>query len=224
VLLDTENRQEMSIVSAHHRSIAMNQSLLVIEQLRLRTQSLHQQLEQTPIAQDLMSPMLTLERYTQILTAWRAAWALLEIAVWTTPYALQTPHLLPLKRCANADADLHYLALREATPTPQWRSDQTIEQPQTLAEFVGVCYVLRGAALGGKVIARHLATTLGLSATSGAAFFATADEATTWRQWMQQAESLLHTEQDIEQAVGGAAATFKFLLDKFNLVSDYVPA
>lgn len=196
----------------------MTAPMAFAEQLRLRTYSQHQQLEQTRIARSLMSTTLTLATYADILGTWGAAWKQLETVLKTTCYRLQVPNLVPAERGTKADIDLHYLTAHHAVVRHQLKKidHQAMASPQTLASFVGICYVLRGASLGGKVIARHLATTLGLTSSHGAAFFSPGEEGATWREWMQQADTLLHEQLDIDQATDAATGTFTFLIDKFS--------
>ena len=198
--------------------------------LRAQTQVLHQALEATPIAQALMAPDLTLPRYANILAVWAAGWQILEPALFAAPFASTVPHLLPFPRSRCAQADLHYLdslavfdRSRRAVPadpdagagaaaTATWAGI-----PPSLSGFIGVCYVLRGASLGGKVIARHLDRTLGLDATHGAAFFnAESGEGLSWVQWMDRAQQALLKENEIDAACHAAAATFSLLLGLFS--------
>ena len=83
---------------------------------------------------------------------------------------------------------------------------------------------MRGASLGGKVIAKHLATHLGLHASKGATFFAADEQATTWTQWMQHAGTLVNRAEEIDQAVVAASTTFEFLLQRFSSHSQHSSA
>lgn len=192
------------------------------EQLRLRTKELHLQLEQTAVARHLMSTTLTVAAYVDILQVWGTAWNELETALWTTHFALQVPNLLPARRSAKANIDLRYLAAQHAIVASRRveKNDRAVAPPLTLASFVGVCYVLRGASLGGKVIARHLALTLGLTASHGAAFFAAGEEGGTWREWLQHADALIQNQHDIDQAVNSATTTFTFLRQQFSYAAE----
>ena len=92
-----------------------------------------------------------------------------------------------------------------------------------LSSFIGVCYVLRGASLGGKVIARHLDDTLRLDAAHGAAFFnAESGDGLGWVQWMRSADQVLLAENDLDAACLSAGATFALLLKLFSEPQDSV--
>jgi heme oxygenase len=187
-----------------------------IQSLRLHTQSLHAGLENTAIARDLLSPSLTLPRYANILTAWADAWTILEQTLQHAEYARAAPHLLPVARVDHAIADLRVLGHTPA-PTRMLATQRMTLAPSSLSAFLGICYVARGAALGGKVIAKHLATTLGIGPANGAAFFGGEDrEMLTWVQWMRGADALLLSCDDIDAAKQAAAGTFQLLTAIFS--------
>lgn len=171
----------------------MTAPMAFAEQMRLRTHAQHQQMEQTSVARSLMSKTLTLAACADILLTWRNARSHLAKAIWTTRSAQQVPNLLPAKRGTKADIDLRSLTAQHAIHPRLLKEsvDRDLASPQTLASYAGVCYVLQGALLGGKVIARHLAMTLGLTALHGAAFFSAGEEDATWREWIQQADTLV---------------------------------
>lgn len=77
------------------------------------------------------------------------------------------------------------------------------------AAAVGSLYVLEGATLGGRIIARHLHRTLGLDAASGAAFFCgrSDDTGALWRAFGRFAERTV-SPAEADAAVAAAAATF----------------
>lgn len=196
----------------------MNEAVSATHHLRLFTHDLHKQLEQTAIAQDLMSPQITFGRYVEILRTWGSAWALFESAMRDCRYASQIPLLLPTERSTRAEADLRYLAGHHtAAPSRLDQCHFQFPSPKSLSALVGVCYVTRGASLGAKVIARHLTSTLDLKEFSGAGFFSQNNEAVGWSQWMHHADALLDNEKKIEQAALAAASTFTFLLHVFRL-------
>ena len=195
-----------------------------VQLLRAHTQALHQALEATPAARALLSPHLKLAGYADILGVWAAAWLMLEPAVFATPVATDLPELLPFPRARLAQADLQYLgcdgAARSGSAGP--RPFDTLDGvwTGTLASrsgFIGTCYVLRGASLGGRVIARHLELTLGLDAAHGAAFFnAESGDGLSWVQWMRRADQVLMAEDAIDDACRAAADTFALLLELFG--------
>ncbi len=194
--------------------------------LRAHTQALHQSLEATAVARALLAPDLTVAGYAAILGVWAAGWQILEPALFATPFARTVPQLLPIPRAHLTFTDLHYLdAMLVADPaTRSARADRCgtaagvwAGTPTTLSGFIGACYVLRGASLGGKVISRHLERTLGLDAAHGAAFFnAESGDGLGWMQWMRCADEVLLTENDVDAACRAAADTFGLLVQMFS--------
>lgn len=197
-----------------------------LQTLRAHTQALHLTLEATPVAQALLSPTLTRTRYADILRMWAAGWHVLEPELFTHRFAQLVPQLLPFARAQRAQADLAYLDMLNArdgaarsgradlcsTAAGAWAGT-----PASLSGFIGVCYVLRGASLGGKVIARHLERTLGLDADHGAGFFnAESGDGLSWVQWMRSADDVLLAENAIDDACRAAVDTFALLLNLFG--------
>ena len=78
---------------------------------------------------------------------------------------------------------------------------------------LGCLYVLDGAALGGKVIARQVRKSLRDRVSDRAAFFTSggADVAATWRHLMGVIEARTGHPDDRREAVRGAEATFECL-------------
>ena len=136
--------------------------------LRDETSELHQALEQRLA---LLDPHLELPRYEAVLHAMYGYYAALEPRlVQLSARALEPPFPL-LERTPRIERDLVNLG---------WRPDQVqrIEPCDVLPTLVqvehlaGCLYVIEGAALGGRVIARALYQRFGLSSEGGCAFFA----------------------------------------------------
>jgi heme oxygenase len=112
----------------------------------------------------------------------------------------KTPWLLRDLSClASTTADL------PACPAVDWIHDA--------AAAMGTFYVLEGSTLGGQVIARHVATHLGLTPDHGLAFFSSYGESVGPR-WKETREALLRfAEQSGEEdaMVDAAKKTFMAL-------------
>jgi heme oxygenase len=193
----------------------------VTQILRERTKMRHITMEQTPLARDLMSLQLTLPRYVQILSTWVGAWVALENCIESSPFAPQVTSLLPSKRAHLGLQDLQDWRAQghEVTSAAGVCIEDAFSQilPTTKAGLLGVCYVARGASLGGQVIARHLTTILPVDAGRGIAFFAPDEAPTlTWSQWSHALGAQLDTTEKVEQAVGWADATFVALQKVFS--------
>lgn len=184
----------------------------VTQVLRERTQARHLALEQTRIAGDLMSPQLTLARYVEILSTWVGAWTALEDCIWTSAFASEVSALLPSRRSNLGQEDLRHWQTRgyamACADVPIGEAFNHIRTTDK-ASLLGVCYVVRGASLGGQVIARHLTKTLRLSEELGMTFFKPLDVQTpTWPAWSRALEEQITTPAALERAVVLAEATF----------------
>jgi heme oxygenase len=187
--------------------------------LRERTQVRHLALEQASLAQDLMSPHLTVPRYVDILGVWSSAWAALEQRLWESPLAFEVSNLLPPRRAHLAQGDLLFWQQQGYSVTMPTASANSLIgalRPAEIPGLLGVCYVARGASLGSKVISGHLHKVLPLSDHRGVSFFAhEADKSLTWPQWSQCFGAYLAEPAALAQAVVWADATFAALQDAF---------
>jgi heme oxygenase len=193
-----------------------------VEDLRHATHDLHQALEETQIAQDLLSPQLTLNRYAQILGHWARSWGALEASLDDALFAQSVGHLLCTPRAMLAQDDLRCLGYAATAPLPSFATTDSlrVDVPGNRSALLGRCYVMRGAALGGQVIARRVSASLGLQQNKGVYFFAHAqNESLGWPQWCKELESWLREPQERALAVQEARHTFAFLLQTFRAAS-----
>lgn len=159
------------------------------QRLRHGTADLHGRIEQNSRFGRLMSPELTLAEYRGLVERLYGhhgpAEAALAGAAPLLPVALDLPRRL--RRATLLAGDLRALGLSvhaiAALPCclPGTYAIATAEAAW------GTLYVLEGSALGGQVIARHLAARLGLGSTTGAAGMVPHGEETgmLWRQFRQ---------------------------------------
>lgn len=87
-----------------------------------------------------------------------------------------------------------------------------------VGQLFGVLYTIEGSTLGGKVIAAHLATNCGLSASNGARFFAGYGDAVDacWRDFTSSLESHLVDATARSQACDAARQTFTAMEQVLN--------
>ena len=87
---------------------------------------------------------------------------------------------------------------------------------ESRAAALGAMYVTEGSTLGGQTISKKVAE-LGIFADSGASFFTGhgAETVTYWRKYCGELETLLSTEEEIEEAVVEATRTFQKVYDWF---------
>lgn len=197
-----------------------------ISQLRAHTHDLHAELERTAIARDLLSRQLTRERYADILCVWHRAWVPLETAIWSSHWSHGVRQLLPVRRGAKAQRDLHALGLKgSANSTVGTDATLAKDWVDSEAALLGLCYVVRGSSLGGQVIARHLESTLGLNAAHGSSFFTPdTDEALSWPRWCRHIDDLLLDGAAKDRACATARAAFSHLLQTFTASVTCEPA
>lgn len=88
------------------------------------------------------------------------------------------------------------------------------------AAAIGAVYVLEGARLGGKVLARQAEARLGLSAESGAAYLNGdgRDSGRRWRRFLAALEERIVASEDIVRAVAAARETFRLVILQYEKV------
>ena len=141
-----------------------NQRMDILAYLRTHTADLHTQIEQRL---PFFSPAFDLEQYKRIVSSFYG-------------------YLMPLERRMSASADLRSpvdLSSRRKTPALQddlnslgvdssrVRLCSVLPDLSNESRLIGCLYVIEGSTLGGQIISRRLAETLGLRRESGAAYF-----------------------------------------------------
>jgi len=155
--------------------------------LREETRLQHDRIEANPRFKRLMAPDLSREEYRALVARLYGFHLVAEAAVAGAARMLPPELSLGrrLRRTSLLAADLAALGLSEAAvavlPLCTMRPCRRAE------EAWGVLYLLEGSSLGGQVIARHLAVTLGLTATTGASGMAPygAETGELWRAFKQ---------------------------------------
>ncbi len=166
------------------------QAALLGARLRHGTRDLHDAIEANPRFARLMAPDLSRDEYASLLARMLGhhapAEAALAQAAPLLPAALDLP--ARLRRGAALAADLRALGLKPARIAALPRCGAY--RLDSAEAAWGTLYVLEGSALGGQVIARHLAATLGLDAANGAAGIVPhgAETGRLWREFKQLLE------------------------------------
>ena len=187
---------------------------LILEQLREQTRSAHLALEAQPLLKRLMSSRLTETDYGQLLQSMLAFYQSLELELVPATKALLGRH---------PDPDYHYLPrtplLVNDCRVLGLASPGLIHLPLDFrlngsgANLLGVLYVIEGSTQGGRLIARHLADTLGISEKSGASFFSIHRWDNSWttfrRWWTRELEGTY--QDDVQSIIDGANMTFSSL-------------
>jgi len=139
-----------------------------LAELRLSTRAEHDRIEQVL---RLAEPM-TLERYGAIVCGFDAF-----LGVWEPRIHAALPQRLQgwfrsRRRGGFASADVEWLrSVAGIAPVAMSATMASALPLVELADVLGSLYVIEGSALGGRVIAPHLKTTLGLEPGRGASYF-----------------------------------------------------
>ncbi|MEO1575994.1 MAG: biliverdin-producing heme oxygenase [Pseudomonadota bacterium] len=134
-----------------HSSVDETNSSAAIDALRRRTRNIHQRLHDHPLLAPLTRPTLTRAQYVLALRALQRFHESVEAALTPTPRSLVFSPAI-VEDLVELGAGLN--------PLPACRP---FDEPVDRDEHLGIQYVLEGSALGGRVIARHVADTLGWS-------------------------------------------------------------
>lgn len=127
--------------------------LTLSEWLKRETRADHHRVDQHPTLKPLLRRELTVAEYATALSALYVPIASLEQALSSGLPAHDMDYRL-IQREALLKADIHQLGMRAGVVplTPP---------PVSVADAVGMLYVLEGSRLGGKMIARHVESVLG---------------------------------------------------------------
>jgi heme oxygenase len=166
-----------------------------------------------------MSSDLNLLTYLKVLKVWVEAWSNLEEAILQSAFAEELQWMLPGSRSKLGITELNTLAVKYGFSAIQ--SDFVIKGSfqitPSVGALVGTCYVMRGAELGGKIIGKHLHSTLALPDIVFTSFY-TADnvEQKQWGAWQKKCNEFLNSQCLIFDAVSGAKDTYAFLINSFT--------
>lgn len=139
------------------------------------------------------------------------------LSVTETVYRATAP-LLPPDMRENLAVDMRRLRqdLAELDVRP-FDDDADLELHES-AGAIGAMYVLEGARLGGRLLARRVEAELGLTAGRGAAYLNGdgADTGRRWRRFLIELEERLVSPEDLERALLGARATFSLVIRRYE--------
>ena len=176
------------------------------ERLKRETAALHGRLE----AQlGLLEPGLSMRRYRELLETFYGFYGPVETSLVRIA-AMSPPRGFCLRiRSQLLEDDLQALGLtrRQLAELPRCISLPPLSNEEQLA---GCLYVLEGASLGGRVIARALDRDLGIAKEGGASFFVGDAEATSarWRKVVAWLDGLDQGALCSDAVVAAAQATF----------------
>lgn len=187
-----------------------------LQRLKTDTATHHVRLEAQPLLQALMAPGVTVAQYGGYLARMKKIADAYEESVLPVLRSSQ-PAFAPKRASSLAIAkDLQALAPPNGRPSslPDFVLPQTVSLPFAW----GFAYVMEGAKLGGKVIARHIQKALGFTESHGAAYLtgAGADTVPEWKAFLQALSSYAATARCEEETVNGAVSGFASIHDYFE--------
>lgn len=185
----------------------------VLDFLKYSTRQQHTDLETLyPLAR-IFSPEYTIEEYTRLLGLFLSVFSPLE-ALLQQKKLLRYNGYYYRPRQQDIEMDLSRLGVSASCKyinvSPILVSSK--------ASAIGCLYVLEGSKLGGRVIARQLETTLGLSKDHGLAFFygPQDNEPEGWKCFGKTAELICNTQESTADALAAANLTFKMLINEIS--------
>lgn len=184
----------------------MNDTYPALSELRRATRALHEQLESAlPVAKPDAG-------YTEFLHYLQDMWGWLsrfEERLWCAPWPMQVQAEMRHGKLAWIEGDLRAAGMSDtaiaALPLPDY--DPALDTP---ARRFGVAYVIEGAQLGTRVLARTLAPALAGWAPRWLQGYGE-DQAGYWRSFMQATEHALSTPDERREAAAAAAEAFHSL-------------
>jgi heme oxygenase (biliverdin-IX-beta and delta-forming) len=163
------------------------ESAIFLQQLRSKTASSHQLIEQNSMSQSLMSQDVTTDQYADYLKGMYGFVYGFEKMVFPL---LKHHELLQIEDRRKAHFILDDLALMNHTAAYPYVSDELFKiHYQTAAAALGGMYVLEGSTLGGQIISKHLSKVLGDSVV-GKTTYLTAYAGQTGSKWKIFLQSL----------------------------------
>ena len=174
--------------------------------LRRETAADHQRIESSL---DLLKPTLSLGEYRCVLRKFYGFYKPLEQRLQNAAPAAEVGFAIP-SRSPLLARDLAALGEPERNIAAAPCCEH-LPAVASVAQVAGCVYVTEGATLGGRLIARALARSLGLSRDNGARFFVGADAATgaAWKRTLSWLEDVVRAGADPDAVVTSARETFR---------------
>lgn len=193
-----------------------------LNDLREQTQPIHKALEAIPLSMALLSDTLSLSQYTHYLQAMYPVIRDVEQQVFPIVKSL-LPDLPQRMKQHLLEQDLKGLN----TEIPTGASPLQDDLPTlTIAQAMGLMYVIEGSTLGGRVILKSLDKNLGLSAENNAAYFSGYGAGTglLWKAFLEHLTNYAVNENKQQEVIAGAemgfAAIYEMMKEKSIAVNE----
>jgi heme oxygenase (biliverdin-IX-beta and delta-forming) len=182
---------------------------LFIRNLRQETGKNHQKLEENPLSKSILEPSVSLSDYQKYLSAMYGVTVACEQQVFPALTQL-LPDLADRHKADLVVADLKATGFSEADiqKIPVYHFIFS-----SVAEAMGIMYVLEGSTLGGRVLYKHVNQALGLTPETGAAYFWGYGQQTgaLWKSFMSALSDFAVGHNEREAIIESAKKTFSLI-------------
>ncbi|MGV8842914.1 MAG: biliverdin-producing heme oxygenase [Pseudomonas sp.] len=187
--------------------------------LQKSTHNAHVRLNHQPLLAGITRPGYPLATYRRVLAAYFYFYQSIEASI--DDFLRREPHAFDYAQRRKLPwlvADWHALSMRPDDPALGYAQPLEAVEILSAAHLAGVLYTIEGSTLGGQVISRQIAASLGLTVDAGARFFNGYGQQTAAR-WSALGVFLEHSAADAltrAQAATAALATFALLENVLN--------
>lgn len=182
---------------------------LFFKRLRHETAESHQQLEDNPLSQSILNPSVSVQDYQTYLAALFGVTIACEDQIF--PNISHIVNDLPERYKSRLIIDdLLATGLSEVAvdtlPVCQFEFS-------SVAEALGIMYVLEGSTLGGKIIYKHIHEALGLTPENGASYFWGYGTQTghLWKSFISSLTQFVDEEGKRDDVIASAKKTFTII-------------
>lgn len=182
---------------------------LFFKRLRQETAESHQKLEDNPLSKAILDPFVSVEDYQHYLAALFGVTIACEDQVFPAISHIVTDLAGRYKSRLIID-DLLATGFTEAEidALPVYRFEFS-----SVAEAMGIMYVLEGSTLGGKILYRHIHEVLGLTPVNGASYFwgYGAQTGNLWKSFISSLTQFVDGHQERDEVIASAKNTFTII-------------
>ncbi|MEL6922569.1 MAG: biliverdin-producing heme oxygenase, partial [Bacteroidota bacterium] len=178
--------------------------------IKNETKQLHHELEGVSYAQEILSHTLTRKQYHELLLKNYYCYQRIEsILKEVSPLQADNPiSLFPSQRSGDLVLDLRYFDQRLTYSFPK---DLFKIEVKSIADLIGVLYVLEGARLGGRVVVKMLRSNRAVNDLPSFHFFEQrgVNVGERWAAFRRLAPNYLDNNRDVVDAITAARQTFE---------------
>lgn len=182
---------------------------LFFKRLRQETAESHQKLEDNPLSKALLSPFVSVKDYQTYLAALFGVTIACEDQIFPAiSHAITDLADRYKSRLIIDDLLATGLSETEIDALPVYRFEFS-----TVAEALGIMYVLEGSTLGGKILYRHIHEVLGLTPENGASYFWGYGPQTgyLWKSFISALTQFVDENEERDGVIGSAKKTFTII-------------